>query len=100
MNWHPITLLNISYKIYAKALQLRLQPVLMEIISSEQSAFLPLRFILDNIMLKQETIAWAERSGQDLLFLKLDSPKHTTWSIGVSFLNPWEHWDSQVSLLT
>jgi hypothetical protein len=39
-NWKPITLLNLSYKIYAKALQLRLQPVLMEIISSDQSAFL------------------------------------------------------------
>lgn len=32
-NWRPITLLNVAYKIYAKALQLRLQPVLMEIIS-------------------------------------------------------------------
>jgi hypothetical protein len=50
-NWRPITLLNLSYKIYAKALQLRLQPVLMETISCEQSAFLPLRFILDNILL-------------------------------------------------
>lgn len=38
-NWRPISLLNISYKIYAKALQLRLQPVLMDVISPEQSAF-------------------------------------------------------------
>jgi hypothetical protein len=44
----------------------------MEIISWEQSAFLPLRFILENILLTQETIAWAEHFGQDLLFLKLD----------------------------
>lgn len=41
-NWRPITLLNIGYKIYAKALQLRLQPILMEVISPDQSAFLPL----------------------------------------------------------
>jgi hypothetical protein len=34
-NWRPIILLNLSYKIYAKAIQLRLQPVLMEIISCE-----------------------------------------------------------------
>jgi len=38
-NWRPITLLNVAYKIYAKALQLRLQLVLMEIISFDQSAF-------------------------------------------------------------
>jgi hypothetical protein len=43
--------LNLNYKIYTKALQLRLQPVLMEVISSEQSAFLLLLLILDNIML-------------------------------------------------
>ena len=56
-NWRPITLLNMGYKIYAKALQLRLQPVLMETISPNQSAFLPMRFILDNLLLTQETIA-------------------------------------------
>jgi hypothetical protein len=44
-NWRPITLLNVGYKIYAKALQLRLQPILIEMISFDQSAFLPLRFI-------------------------------------------------------
>jgi len=36
-NWRPITLLNVAYKIYAKALLSHLQPVLMEIISFEQS---------------------------------------------------------------
>jgi hypothetical protein len=60
-NWHPITLLNISYKILAKALQLRLQPVLMDIISFDQSAFLPMRFILDNILLTSETMAWQNK---------------------------------------
>jgi hypothetical protein len=46
-NWRPITLLNVSYKILAKALQMRLQSVLMEVISSDQSTFLLMRFILD-----------------------------------------------------
>ena len=35
-NWRPITLLNVSYKILAKALQMRLQSVLMEVISSQR----------------------------------------------------------------
>jgi hypothetical protein len=74
-NWRPITRLNISYKIYAKALQLRLQPVLMEVINLDQSAFLPLRVILDNILLTQEMMSWAKQSRQSLLFLKLDFSK-------------------------
>ena len=74
-NWRPITLLNMGYKIYAKALQLRLQPVLMEVISPDQSAFLPLRFILDNLLITQETMAWTESSKQPLIFLKLDFSK-------------------------
>lgn len=56
-NWRPITILNIGYKIYAKALQLRLQLIVMDIISPEQSSFLPLRFILDNVLLTQKTLA-------------------------------------------
>jgi hypothetical protein len=71
-NWQPITLLNVAYKLFAKVLQLRLQPVLMELISPDQSTFLPLRFILDNLLLTMETMAWVEASHQPLIFLKLD----------------------------
>jgi hypothetical protein len=49
-NWRPITLLNIAYKILAKALQHKLQLLLPKVISEDQSAFLPLRYILDNIL--------------------------------------------------
>jgi hypothetical protein len=74
-NWRPTTVSNVSYKIFAKALQMRLQPILMEIISLDQSAFLPMRYILDNIFLTQETISYAKESSQPLLFLKLDFSK-------------------------
>ena len=49
--------------------------MLKDIISSEQTAFLPLRFILDNIVLTQETLHWAKASRQPILFLKLDFTK-------------------------
>lgn len=39
--WRPITLLTVSYKVLAKTLQLRLQPILRDVISLEQTAFLP-----------------------------------------------------------
>jgi hypothetical protein len=74
-NWQPITLLNVAYKFFAKFLQLCLQPVFMEIIDFDQSAFLPMRFILDNIMLTHETIEYAMYSKQPLIFLKLDFSK-------------------------
>jgi hypothetical protein len=54
---------------------MRLQPALMELISLDQSAFLPMRFILDNIFLTQETITYAKQTHQPLLFLKLDFSK-------------------------
>ena len=74
-HWRPITLLTSSYKVFAKALQLRLQPMLRDVISPEQIIFLPLRFILDNIVLTQETLHWAKTSRQPMVFLKLDFSK-------------------------
>ena len=74
-NWRPITLLNKSYKIYAKALQIQLKEPLSEIISPDQSAYLGNRFILDNILLTHETVSWAKKSRQDSIFLKLDFSK-------------------------
>ena len=74
-HWRPITLLTMAYKIFAKALQLRLQPVFRDIISLEQTIFLPLRFILDNIVITQETLHWTKTSKQPTVFLKLDFSK-------------------------
>jgi hypothetical protein len=68
-NWRPITLLNVGYKLFAKVLQLWLQPILMEIVSFDWLVFLPMRFILDNILLTHETLEWANHMNQ----------KHMTW---------------------
>ena len=38
--WRPITLLTVSYKIFAKALQLRIQSILRDVISPKQMVFL------------------------------------------------------------
>lgn len=55
-NWRPITLLSVSYKIIAKAMQIQLQHLLQDVISQEQFDFLPNRHILCNILLQYETI--------------------------------------------
>jgi hypothetical protein len=74
-NWRPIMLLNVSYKLFVNTLQCCLQPILMEVISHDQLAFLPMKFILDKIFLTYETIRYAKQSKQPLLFLKLDFSK-------------------------
>jgi len=50
------TLLNVTYKIFTKALQMRLQPIFMEVISCDWSTFLPSWFTLNNILLTDETM--------------------------------------------
>jgi hypothetical protein len=74
-NWRPISLLNVSYKIYAKTLQKRLQLLLTNLISEDQSAFLPNRYILDNILTQHEIIQWVKESHQEMVLLKLDFRK-------------------------
>jgi hypothetical protein len=71
-NWRPISLLNVAYKIMAKALQRRLQPLLSKVISPDQTAFLPYRYILDNVLVLHESIAWAHELEQDMALFKLD----------------------------
>ena len=44
-------------------------------ISLEQTTFFPLQFILDNIVLTQETLHWAKVTKQFIIFLKLDFSK-------------------------
>jgi hypothetical protein len=74
-NWCPITFLNVAYKIFTKTLQLRLQPILMEVVDTDPIAFLSMRYILDNVLLVQETIDWVQQSNQPLVFFKLDFAK-------------------------
>lgn len=97
--YRPITLLTTTYKIFAKALQLKLQPILRDGISPEQTAFLSLRFILDNIFLTQEALHWANTSRQPTVFLKLDFPKHMIKSLGDLFFKPWVKWTLARNLL-
>ena len=54
--WRSITLIPVNYKTFAKTLQIILQPMLKTVISPEQITYLPLRFILDNIVLTQKIL--------------------------------------------
>ena len=67
--------LNSAYKILAKALSLRLQPMLETLIHPTQTGFVKERSILDNIFTFWEAVSLARLRGEDLAILLLDFEK-------------------------
>ena len=74
-HWRPITILNSAYKILAKALSLRLQPMLDSLIHSTQTGFVKERSILDNIFTFWEAVSLARLAESPLAVLLLDFEK-------------------------
>jgi hypothetical protein len=49
--------------------------MLTNVISEDQPAFLPTRFILDNVFMQHELIQWVKDSKLQMILLKLDFRK-------------------------
>ena len=59
-NWRPISLLNVDYKIISKVFALRVKEVLSDLISSQQTAYVPFRCISESGRLISDVIEMAE----------------------------------------
>ncbi|XP_031097211.1 uncharacterized protein LOC116001448 [Ipomoea triloba] len=97
----PIALCNVVYKIMAKMIANRMKPLLGEVISDSQSAFIPNRLITDNIMIAAEVGHLLNRKHGGMVgwgALKLDMAKaydRMEWSflrrmlLAVGFAEVW-----------
>ena len=74
-NYRPITLLNTDYKIYTKALAIRLAEVAHHAIHPNQAGFMPGRSIFDQVKLARMMIKYAEVTEKDGVIIALDQEK-------------------------
>ena len=74
-NMHPITLLNMDYKLIEKVLANRLKPVLIDIINANQRGFLTDRHIACNIRRIFDLIEYAQEENIPGVILSMDFEK-------------------------
>ena len=78
MEFRPISLCNVIYKIISKAIANRLKPFLNSIVSEAQSAFTADRIITDNILIAFESLHYMKTQilgREGFMALKLDMSK-------------------------
>ncbi|WJX57524.1 hypothetical protein P8452_43075 [Trifolium repens] len=73
--FRSISLLGCLYKIIAKLLAARLANVMNSVVATTQSAFVKGRCLVDGVMVTNEVIDFAKRSGRSCLILKVDFKK-------------------------
>ncbi|XP_071923241.1 uncharacterized protein [Coffea arabica] len=102
--YRPISLCQVVYKALAKILVNRLKPFLSRCISKSQSAFVPGRQILDNVILSHELMHYLKNKRQGSvgsMAVKLDMSKaydRVEWSFlkaimeKMGFCSTWVNW--------
>jgi hypothetical protein len=74
-DFRPISLLGCIYKLLAKVLAARLASVIGSLIPNTQTAFLKGRQLVEGVVVVNEVIDFARKSGKECLILKVDFEK-------------------------
>ena len=74
-NWHPITLLNLDYKIAPKVIAKRIEKVLSLLVSPDQTGFIKGRYIGENISLINDILEQTRTQKIPGILLQLDFQK-------------------------
>ena len=74
-NWRPITLLNVDYKILAKALANLLSPFLPGLIDGDQTGYVKSRFIGTNIRITDDIMIFCNKNNISAIVLSIDFEK-------------------------
>lgn len=75
VEFHPISLCNLIYKIFCKALYLRVQGLIPCVISPQQRGFLPRRETTDGAIIAQEVLHFIKKNYFPPCVIKLDMVK-------------------------
>ena len=89
-NWRPISFLNTDYKILTKCIASRMKTVLPKIIHSDQTGFLPGRYIGENVRLALDMIDYLNNHNLPGLMFLIDFRKafdKLEWSFILKALN-------------
>ncbi|XP_021843644.2 uncharacterized protein [Spinacia oleracea] len=104
MHFRPIGLCNTIYKCVSKCMVKRLKEVLPSLISDFQHAFIPGRYIEDNILLSHEMLNTINTNKRkDLAVIKLDMSKaydRVNWLFVLKFLKGYGFSDRWVGLVS
>jgi hypothetical protein len=73
--FRPISLINCSFKVFAKAINTRLEGVCDRFLAPNQTAFVRGRYILESVVSAHEIIHAAIKNKEESLVLKLDYEK-------------------------
>ena len=74
-NWRPISLLNVDYKLAARAIGARLLKVIHLVVASDQTCGIPGRYIGENVAFLRDVVSYATRFDSPVAILSLDQEK-------------------------